>query len=261
MNRIQHITALTIGLAVLAVAPAAAITGEEIADNAVNRDTGETGHSLIDMDLIDAQGNTKNRIIEQWRMEGEDDLNRLVIVFHRPASVQGTRFLVVENENRDDDQWIYLPALDRVRRIAASEGDQSFMGTDFTYDDLESRDVDQDEHELVREETFGGREVYVVESVPKDPESSQYSRRVQWIAKDIWVPLKVEFYDKSEEHLKTLTAEELEQVQGIWTPMLSMMANVQTGHKTRLEVQRIRYNEDLNPDLFSTNFLRTGRVR
>ena len=256
-----RITAVAVVLAVLAVTPVAAITGQEIAENVTNRETGETGHSLINMELIDAQDNTRSRIIEHWSMDTENDLSRFVIVFHRPASVQGTRFLVKENENRDDDQWIYLPALDRVRRIAASEGDQSFMGTDFTYDDLKTREVDEDTHELLREESFGGREVYVVESVPKDPDSSQYSKRVQWVAKDIWIPMKVEFYDKNEELLKVLTADELEQVQGIWTPMENIMENVQTGHSTRMTVDRIRYNEDLNPDLFSTNFLRTGRVR
>lgn len=261
MNRTHRIITLAAAFALLAAGSLSAITGEEIARNVTNRDTGETGHSLINMDLTDAQGNTKSRIIEEWSMEGEDDLNRLVIVFHRPASVQGTRFLVVENEDRDDDQWIYLPALDRVRRIAASEGDQSFMGTDFTYDDLETREVDEDTHELLREETFAGRETYVVESVPKDPSSSQYSRRIQWVAKDIWVPLKVEFYDADDELLKTLTVEELEEVQGIWTPMTSVMENVQSGHSTRLEVEQTRYNENLNPSLFSTNFLRTGRVR
>lgn len=260
--RTQTITVTAVALlALIAAFPAHSIDGREIAENVINRDDGETGHSLINMDLIDAQDNVKSRIIEEWSMEDDAGLDRLVIVFHRPASVQGTRFLVVENEDRDDDQWIYLPALDRVRRIAASEGDESFMGTDFTYDDLATRDVDEDTHELLREETFSGREVYVVESVPKDPDDSQYSRRVQWVAKDIWVPLKAEFYDKSDELLKTLTVEELEEVQGIWTPMVSVMENVQTEHATRLEVQKTRYNEDLNPDLFSTNFLRTGRVQ
>ncbi|MFP4374560.1 MAG: outer membrane lipoprotein-sorting protein [Spirochaetaceae bacterium] len=258
----QTIAAAAVALIVLIAAlPAYSIDGREIAENVINRDTGETGHSLIDMDLIDAQDNVKNRIIEEWSMENDAGLERLVIVFHRPASVQGTRFLVVENEDRDDDQWIYLPALDRVRRIAASEGDESFMGTDFTYDDLATRDVDEDTHELLREDTFAGREVYVVESVPKDPDDSQYSRRVQWVAKDIWVPLKAEFYDKSDELLKTLTVEELEEVQGIWTPMVSVMENVQSEHATRLEVEKTRYNEDLNADLFSRNFLRTGRAR
>ncbi len=194
-------------------------------------------------------------------METEDDLSRLVIVFHRPASVEGTRFLVAENEDRDDDQWIYLPSLDRVRRIAGSEGGESFMGTDFTYDDLKTRDVDEDRHELLREEEFGGRECYVVESIPKDPDDSQYSKRVQWVAKDIWIPMKIELYDKSEDLLKVNTVEEVDQVQGYWTIMENVMENVQTGHKTRLDIQKIRYDEDLNPNLFSKNFLRTGRVQ
>mgnify|MGYP006272009983 CR=1 FL=1 len=260
MKRTAGIVAAA-ALAALVTSHAFAIDGREVAENVENRDQGDTQHSLVNMDLTDAQGNTKRRIIEQWSMEGQNELTRMVIVFHRPASVEGTRFLVVENQKRDDDQWIYLPALDRVRRIAASEGDQSFMGTDFTYDDLQTRDVDEDTHTLVREERFNGRDCYVVESVPKNPDDSQYSKRIQWVAKDIWMPLKMELYDKNGELLKVSTMETIERVQGYWTPMENVMENVQTGHRTRLAVQKIRYNEDLNPDLFSTNFLRTGRVR
>ncbi|MGM0675777.1 MAG: outer membrane lipoprotein-sorting protein [Spirochaetota bacterium] len=260
----KHIAFKTVSLIVLTLfvaSTAAAIDGREVAEHVENRDDGETGHSLVNMDLIDEGGNTRSRIIEEWSMETEDDLSRLVIVFHRPASVEGTRFLVAENEDRDDDQWIYLPSLDRVRRIAGSEGGESFMGTDFTYDDLKTRDVDEDRHELLREEEFGGRECYVVESIPKDPDDSQYSKRVQWVAKDIWIPMKIELYDKSEDLLKVNTVEEVDQVQGYWTIMENVMENVQTGHKTRLDIQKIRYDEDLNPNLFSKNFLRTGRVQ
>jgi outer membrane lipoprotein-sorting protein len=260
MKPLSKVVIATVIIALCAAAPLAAITGKEVAENVINREQGDTSHSLIHMDLVDAQGNVKNRIIEEWSTEGENDQNRLVIVFHRPASVQGTRFLVVENEDRDDDQWIYLPALDRVRRIAASENDQSFMGTDFTYGDLQTREVDEDTHTLLREERFGGRDCYVVESVPKNPDDSQYSKRIQWVAKDIWMPLKAEFYDKRGDLLKVSTMERIDQVQGYWTPMETVMENVQTGHKTRLEVQKIRYNENLDPDLFTTNFLRTGRV-
>ncbi|MFO8065689.1 MAG: outer membrane lipoprotein-sorting protein [Spirochaetia bacterium] len=211
----KHIAFKTVSLIVLTLfvaSTAAAIDGREVAEHVENRDDGETGHSLVNMDLIDEGGNTRSRIIEEWSMETEDDLSRLVIVFHRPASVEGTRFLVAENEDRDDDQWIYLPSLDRVRRIAGSEGGESFMGTDFTYDDLKTRDVDEDRHELLREEEFGGRECYVVESIPKDPDDSQYSKRVQWVAKDIWIPMKIELYDKSEDLLKINTVDFLDRV-------------------------------------------------
>ncbi|MFP4067394.1 MAG: outer membrane lipoprotein-sorting protein [Spirochaetaceae bacterium] len=244
----------------IAAAPAFAIDGREVAENVINRDEGDTGHSLVNMDLIDASGDTKSRIIEEWSMENDEGLERLVIVFHRPASVEDTRFLVHENEDRDDDQWIFLPSLDRVRRISASEGEDSFMGTDFTYDDLKTREVDDDEHELLREEELAGWDCYVVESVPVDPDDSQYSRRVQWVAKDTWLPMKIEFYDKSDDLLKVSTLEEVEQVQGYWTPMVTVMENVQTDHKTQLEVDKIRYDENLDSGLFTNNFLRTGRM-
>jgi outer membrane lipoprotein-sorting protein len=254
---------LTLLLAVLLVgaSPAWSLDGREIAQNVYDRDTGDSVHVLVRMDLIESDGSVKNRIVEGWGTDTENDLSHMVLVFHRPASVQGTRFLVKERDERDDDQWIYLPALKRVRRIAASEEDSSFMGTDFTYGDMESREVDEDTHRLLREESFGGRECYVVQSVPKEPEDSQYSKRVQWVAKEIWVPMKAEFYDKNEKHLKTMTVQDLQKVQGYWTTMKTRMKNVQSGHATEVTVDKIRYNEEMKDSLFTTRFLETGRAR
>ncbi len=238
-----------------------AIDGRQIAQNVYDRDTGDSIHALVRMDLIESNGTKKNRIVEGWGIETADGLSHMVMVFHRPASVQGTRFLVKERDGSDDDQWIYLPALKRVRRIAASEEDSSFMGTDFTYGDMQSREVEEDSHTLLREERFGGRDCYVVESVPKDMDDSQYSKRVQWVAKDIWVPVKGEFYDKDGNHLKTMEVKKLEKVQGYWTTMLTRMENVQSGHATEIAVDKIRYNEELKESLFTTRFLETGRAR
>lgn len=259
MKRTKHIT-LTAAL-LFCAASLWAIDGRTVAQNVYDRDTGDSVHALVNMHLIESDGSRKGRIVEGWGAEGTEGLSNMVIVFHRPASVKGTRFLVKERENRDDDQWIYLPALKRVRRIASSEEDSSFMGTDFTYGDMQSRKVEEDNHSLLREERFGGRECYVIESVPKAPEDSQYSKRVQWVAKDIWVPLKAEFYDKQGAHLKTMVVEELEKVQGYWTTMASRMENVQTGHATEITVDKLRYNEDLKDSLFTTRFLETGRAR
>ena len=95
------------------------------------------------MDLVDKNGDVSSRRIEQYSMDDADDLGRVLMIFHAPASVKNTRFLVMEKEgDADDDQWIYLPAMQRVRRIAASEGSSSFMGSDFSYDDMSSRDIE-----------------------------------------------------------------------------------------------------------------------
>jgi outer membrane lipoprotein-sorting protein len=241
--------------------PAMAITGREVAENMQNRETGDTTHALVNMRLVDSSGQTSNRVIEQYGRDDSQGLTQNIIIFHEPASVADTRFLTLENANRDDDQWIYLPALQRVRRIAGSEGDSSFMGTDFTYDDLQTRNIDEYRYELLREDEFQGRPVYVVETTPNDPDDSQYARLVQWVDQERWLPLQIEFYDTDNELLKVNSVSRVERVQGYWTIINNTMENVQTGHRTELAIQRFQYNEDLPDSLFTTNFLETGRAR
>lgn len=245
-------------LAMFIAASASAITGLEVAENVEDRDTGDTTHALVEMRLVDAGGDTKNRIIEQYGRE-ENDLMRNVIIFHRPPSVEGTRFLTIERADREDDQWIYLPALDRVRRIAGSEGGDSFMGTDFTYDDLEGRDIEEYNYELLREERVGDWDTYVVETVPKPETDSQYSRLLQYVDKNSWIPVKIEFYDQEENLLKMNRVHRMEKVQGYWTIIENTMENVQSEHRTELQVTNFRYNENLPEGLFTVNFLETGR--
>ena len=237
-----------------------ALDGKQIMENVEERPIGETSHSLVEMNLIDKNGDVSQRVVENWTMETTGGTTKDVIMFHSPAAVKETRFLSVENTDRDDDQWIYLPALERVRRIAGSEGDSSFMGTDFTYNDMQSREIDEDTHILLREEKIKQWDCYVVESIPKDPSSTQYSKRVQWIIKDSWVPVKGELYDREGRLLKIMTVERLENVQGFWTPINTRMENVQTGHATELNIQKLVYNQDISEELFTVNFLRTGRI-
>ena len=235
-----------------------AVTGREVMENVDARETGQTSHALVEMRLIDAGGDAKRRIIEQYGKE-DNDLLQNVIIFHRPASVEGTRFLTIERAGRDDDQWIYLPALDRVRRIAGGEGDSSFMGTDFTYSDLEGRDIDDYSYELLREERVDDWNTYVVEAVPTESADSQYTRLVQYVDRNSWTPVLVEFYDEDGDLLKVNRVHRMERVQGYWTIIENTMENVQTDHRTELQVTNFRYNEDLPDGLFTVNFLETGR--
>jgi hypothetical protein len=261
MTKAPFLRGMILAAAALLLLPglAGAITGAEVAEKVMNRPTGDTTHSLVNMVLIESGGSEKDRLVEEWSMENDAGLNRSVIVFHKPASVKNTRFLMKERAGGDDDQWIYLPGLGRVRRIAASEGDSSFMGTDFTYNDMEGRDVAEDRHSILREESLEGYDCYVVESVPKDPSSSQYSKRIQWVARENWIPIKVEFYDKEGELLKVMRSSRIETVQGYPTVINTVMENVQTGHATELNIQKLRYNEELPEGLFTVHFLETGR--
>jgi outer membrane lipoprotein-sorting protein len=245
-------------LLILAGAPLFALDGREIAQRVYDRETGDTTHALVQMVLREPGGDPSVRTVESWIRESEDGTSRSVIVFHEPASVKDTRFLTIEHKDRDDDQWIFLPGLGRVRRIAASEGDSSFMGTDFTYDDMQSREVDEDIHTLLREEELEGRDCYVVESIPKENDP-HYSKRVQWIAKDSWLPLKIELYNSDGTLHKYLTVERIEKVQGFWTVIDTTMTNAETGHATELHIKKLVYNQEIPEGLFSVNFLRTGR--
>ena len=250
---------LTVLMCLLSL-PVFSITGREIAENVDERDKGESSHSLAQMDLIDKSGEVSSRRIEEFSMDDKNDLGRVIMIFHAPASVKNTRFLVMEKDgDADDDQWIYLPAMQRVRRIAASEGSSSFMGSDFSYDDMSSRDIDDYSYELLGEEAFDGVDCYKVQVTPLDLEDDQYSKLITWVEKATWVNRKVEMYDKKGELEKVLTVERLEVVQGYQTPIITRMQNVQNGHSTLLSVKKFVYNDSFPESIFSTRFLQTGK--
>ncbi|GAB6098969.1 outer membrane lipoprotein-sorting protein [Halanaerocella petrolearia] len=266
----KKISILVLGLIVILSTSAFATTGKEVMERVENRDTGTTMHALMGMDLIDETGEVKPRTLEVWgeTYNQSEDLSRTIMEFRTPASVQGTRFLQVENKNRDDDKWIYLPALGRVRRIAASQGDSSFMGSDFTYDDMETREVEEDKHKLLRQEKLGKYECYVVKSVPKDLKASQYAKRISWVTKKHSIPVRVEMYSKKTGEVEKVmkVKQNIKKVQGIWTIFNTIMKDKETGHSTRLYVKRskagapyIEYNKRISPQRFTKRFLRTGR--
>lgn len=250
--------AAIIVMSLISGAPAYALTGREVAERMDSRDMGDTTHAMVEMRLVNARGETRTRTIEQFGKDTPQGM-RAVIVFHRPASVEGTRFLTVENHGRDNDQWIYLPALGRVRRISGGESGDSFMGTDFTYDDISGRDIDDFEYILLREETVERWNTYVVESTPVPGASSQYSRIVQYVDRESWIPVKIELYDRQGELQKINRVHRMERVQGYWTIIENTMENVQTRHKTELQVRNFRYNREIPDGVFTVNFLETGR--
>ncbi|TDO94493.1 outer membrane lipoprotein-sorting protein [Halanaerobium saccharolyticum] len=246
---------------------ATAINGREVMERVEDRKSGETQHALLGMDLIDQEGNVRARVVEIWSQENKNNLRESVMVFHEPASIEGTRFLQIENKNSDDDQWIYLPDLGRVRRIAGGQGSDSFMGTDFTYDDLKSRDINDFKYELLREEKFNGYQTYVVEAVPKNPAAEQYAKTISWVTKKHYIPIKLEMYDKESQKLyKVMTVNsEIQKIDGIWTAFSATMENLETGHSTRLYIQQrggnylLEYNKNIDDSRFTQQFLRTGR--
>jgi hypothetical protein len=219
-------------------------------------------HSAVEMDLINSNGDVQKRMVEEWGMHDSNDLTSTVMIFRSPSTVKDTRFLQVENGgNKDDSKWIYLPALRTVRRIASSDGKKAFMGTDATYDDMGTREVTEDTHTYMNDESCNGFDCYVVKSVAIDMGDSQYSHRVSWIDKNSYVPVKIEMYDKESDALyKVLSVNELKQIKGYWIPSSNTMENVQTGHSTVVKILQIELDKKLSSKMFTSNFLKTGRA-
>ncbi len=206
-------------------------------------------------------GSTTERALYQYSSDSPKG-NRTMIVFQKPAGIAGTRFLTIENKDSPDDRWIFLPSLGKVRRISASEGSGSFMGTDLSYDDISSanRDASLDAHTLLREEALEGKDCYVIESKPLDA-SYQYSRIVSWIEKDTKVSRRIELYDRKGTLVKLLEIQKTEDIQGRLTPMLTRMTTVNEKTSTTIYVDIIKYDGKIPEGVFTTDYLSTGRVK
>ena len=231
-----------------------------IVESSRNRIQAETVSTHSRMIITNRSGAVSERVMIQYSKDDAQGNNRSVIVFQEPASVRGTRFLTVENPGRDNDQWIFLPSLGRVRRIAGSEGSSSFMNTDFSYDDIASmdRNVDQDNHRILREEKLNDKDCYVIESIPKDA-AYQYSKMIQWIEKGNFAAQKIELYDRRGTLVKLLEILEYRDVQGRLSPFVTKMSTLAAGSSTSLNVVELRYDANIPEGVFTPRFLETGR--
>ena len=209
------------------------------------------------MRLISRDGAERVREMTMLRKDiQEGGAQRYFIYFHRPPDVRDMTFMVWKYPDKDDDRWLYIPALKLVRRIAANDKRSSFVGSDFSYEDISGREPEEDTHKLLKEEKLGERSAYLLESVPKDPGSVDFSRKLSWIDKAHWLPMKEEYYDRRGDLMKVFTADEVKLIQEFWTITRRTMKNVQSGHRTQVEFLEIRYNLKLSVDLFSERSLR-----
>jgi outer membrane lipoprotein-sorting protein len=182
---------------------------------AKDRIRSDTMSSRSRMVITAKNGSTTERAIDQYLKDAANGYARAVIVFQNPATVKGTHFLTKDNASDKSDQWIFLPALGKVRRIASSESGSNFMGTDFSYDDMSSmdRDVGLDTHTILREEALDGNTCYVIQSVPKDKDY-QYSKTVSWIDKSNYRTYKREMYSRRGTAEKAMEISGYQDIQG-----------------------------------------------
>ncbi|MDR2795782.1 MAG: outer membrane lipoprotein-sorting protein [Spirochaetaceae bacterium] len=231
-----------------------------IVDKARNRIKADTTSTRSRMVITAKGGGTSERVIDQYSKDGPAG-TRMIIEFKRPASVAGTRFLTMDNASGGEDRWIFLPSLGKTRRIATSEGGGSFMGTDFSYDDISSTDrsVDADTHSILREETLNGSLCYVIQSVSKDS-AYQYSKTISWIDKAKSLIYKSEMYNKRNELAKIMEISNYKDVQGRLTPVQTKISTPASGTSTTVFMDIVKYDDPIPDGVFTVNYLETGRV-
>jgi outer membrane lipoprotein-sorting protein len=202
------------------------------------------------MVLIDAAGGETVRELRSRTLEGSDDGDQLLATFESPADVKGTVFLSHTHAGRADDQWLYLPALKRVKRIAPANKTSPFMGSEFSYEDLASAEVEKFTYRYRGEEAFDNAPRFLVERVPVDADSG-YSRQLVWVDQVRYVPLKIEFYDRRGAKLKTLVAGDYRQYLGRhWRAHEMRMDNHQSGRRTVLRFDEFRFRQGLDAQDF-----------
>ncbi len=247
------------------LAEAGELTARQIMERVDTRDDGDNSTQDLEMILIDKRGSQRVRNLRVFgRDKGEDEYS--ILFFLTPADVKDTGFLTYDYDEpeRDDDQWLYLPALNRTKRIASSDKSGSFMGSDFSYADMTDRPLDHYQYTLMKETEVEGRPVWQIEAVPiteHEKDETGYIKSVLFVRKDNYVVVRAVSWVKKGKRLKYFDVKKLEKIDGIWveTEMhMTTKKGKKTLHKTVLRAKNVRFNQDLAPDLFTVRQLEKG---
>jgi len=244
-----------------------AITGKEVIEKQKEKHKVKTEVATEIMLLVDKDGSKEKRQLKRYAKEVAPDIHRYLLVFTAPADIRGTALLTWEHKDRENDQWLYMPAIKKLQRIAKSSKKNYFMGTDFTYEDLEPEDIDNFKYTILREEKFKHEkklwDCYIIEAVPatkKKERESGYSKRIMWITKKDLLTLKVEFYNKRGKLIKVQTNYSFKEVKpGVFRPTKSFMNNIERKHKTLIGTQKRYIDIKLDNSVFTERYILTGK--
>ena len=244
-------------ISVTAMAETPEQKGLRIAKEGDARDTGFGDFSAnMVMTLKNRAGKTSRRIIRNKTLEGKGDGDKSLSLFDKPADVKGTAMLTFSHGLKADDQWLYLPALKRVKRINSRNKSGPFMGSEFTFEDLGSQDIEKYKYKFLREEVCGtGWKCHVIERIPAYKYSG-YTKQVTWFDTKEYRPVKVMYYDRKKALLKTLTSTGFKQFLGkYWRPASMSMVNHQTGKSTMLQWSNYQFKTGLSSRDFNKKAL------
>jgi hypothetical protein len=217
---------------------------------------GDDGVAEVIMKMVDKNGKERDREFTMLRLDLEDGGNQdYYTYFKKPADVSRLTFMVHKTSGGNDKRWIYVPAVDLIKPISADDKNSSFVGSDFTYEDVSGRHWTEDKHQLIGEQELDGKPVYVIESVPMQ-EYKGFARKVSYIDKQSLLPLKEEYFDKKDNLIRVFHAEKIEDVDGILTVTVRSMEDVKKGSKTTVQFSRIDYNLGMTDDIFTERYLK-----
>jgi hypothetical protein len=229
--------------------------GREIVEEMNRRHESKSEYTRARMTLTKKGGGTRERVIHQWSEES-DGTRRSLTKFTSPSDIRNVGTLNWDHpEGQEDDQWLYLPELKRVKRITGGSKKGLFMGTDIAFEDMRPEDTAVKAYRILREEEYGGMRCWVVESRPTDPieiRDSGYLRTVRWIDQEHYRLLRTEFYGKGDRLVKLATTENWKNILGdLWRPLLTEFSRPATGTSTRMQLTDIELNQGVDPNLLT----------
>jgi len=239
------------------VGPLGAQDARQIVAEAQRRTEADSQHYEGTLRVIDSKGKVSDK---RWTYDrvGSHGASKAVLRFTEPAEVKGVALLIVNHPDRSADQWMWTPAIQRERRIALQDRSTRFFGTDFSFEDLEERDVDQFAYRLLGDETVDGAACWRIESRPTGRKSSQYTRSVLWIRKDDYAFERVENY-VDDQLVRRLNYDRIEEVQGIWTGRRMEMTDLRRNSRTVLALDKLQYDVPMRDEDFTVQALRRER--
>ncbi|MCK5097104.1 MAG: outer membrane lipoprotein-sorting protein [Desulfobacteraceae bacterium] len=243
------------------------LTGRQVMEKQKELHEVDTEYGEETMLLVDIKSGAKEkRQVKRYAKKIEKELHRYLVAFTAPADIKGTALLTHEHD-KEDDQWIYMPATKKMQRIAKASKKTYFMGTDFTYEDMEPEEIKDFNYKILNREAVThvkpNKDCYVIEAIPGNKEkqrSSGYSKRILWVDSENFITLKIEFYDRRSRLIKTQKSFEIQQVVGtIYRPKKTIMENHKKKHKTLTLVNNRELNKTIEDKVFSERFLLSGK--
>lgn len=246
------------GVALLALSCSllAAQDARQIVAESENRSRSKSQQYEGTLEVIGASNKVS---IKRWeyRRIGSFGNSKAILRFTAPAEVKGVALLIVNHTDRASDQWMWTPAIERDRRIAAQDRSTRFFGTDFSFEDLEERDVDQFDYKLLGDDSIDGAACWKIESKPKQSKSSQYTSSLVWVRKDNYVVAQIEDYTKAT-LIRRIHYSDIQNVSGIWTPRTVEVFDAHRKSRTVLKLEKLEYNVPMKDEDFSLEALRRG---